>query len=91
MTKSKAPLNEEALKKELRETVADIRRTADEIRLKIHLARMDAKDAWVRLEPRVHELEKRVEDATDATIDELKKLGADLRGHLESIRTRVTG
>jgi hypothetical protein len=40
----------------------------DEIRVKMHLAEMDAKDRWHRLEPKVDRLLDRVEDATEHAI-----------------------
>ena len=43
----------------------DLRRIADEIRLKIHLASMDAKTAWASLEPKVTEFERTVDTMFD--------------------------
>ena len=36
----------------------DVRRIADELQLKIHLAGMEARDRWAKLQPRLAELEK---------------------------------
>ena len=41
----------------------DVRRIADEIELKIHLAGMDARDRWRSLQPRIVELEKTISRA----------------------------
>ena len=63
----------------------DILRVADEIRVRIHLAGMEAKDAWNELEPKLRELEHRAEAATSDVIDELRermsKLLERVRGH----------
>jgi hypothetical protein len=39
----------------------DVRRIADELELKIHLAGMEARDRWKLLQPRLAELEKSIE------------------------------
>ena len=62
-----------------------LRRMADEIRLKIHLAGMEAKEAWSELEPKLRQLEHRAEAATSDVLDDLRErlsqLLARVRGH----------
>lgn len=62
-----------------------LRRMADEVRVKIHLAGMEAKDAWNELEPKLRELEHRAEAATSDVLDDLRerlsKLLERVRGH----------
>lgn len=41
----------------------DLRRIADELELKIHLAGMDAHDRWKALQPRLDKLEKTLAQA----------------------------
>jgi len=41
----------------------ELRRIADEIGLKIHLAGMDARDRWHALQPRLAELEQSISSA----------------------------
>jgi hypothetical protein len=41
----------------------DVRRIADEVELKIHLAGMDARDRWHELQPRLAEIEKSITKA----------------------------
>jgi len=36
----------------------DVRRIADELQLKIHLAGMEVRERWTKLQPRLQELEK---------------------------------
>lgn len=38
----------------------EVRRLADELELKIHLASMDARDRWQMLKPRLTELERKL-------------------------------
>ena len=56
----------------------DVRRIADEIELKIHLAGMDARDRWHALQPRVAEVEKKVSSAG-------KRVGSAIDREVESI------
>ncbi len=69
----------------------DLRRIADEIRVKIHLASMDAKTAWASLEPRVQEFERTVDRAAKTAAADLDQLAATLHGELENLRARVFG
>jgi hypothetical protein len=69
----------------LNEAVAQMEQLADEIRLKIHLAGMDAKDAWSSLEPRLEEARKHAREAShassvaiDETLDAFRKFAASL-------------
>ncbi len=61
----------------------DVRRIADELELKIHLAGMSARDRWRELQPRLIELEHEVARSSkrlSETVDrELTALGAALR------------
>jgi hypothetical protein len=61
----------------------DVRRMADEVELQIHLARMDARDTWRELQPRLTEVEETIARSSqrlDAAIsDKVTKLGAALR------------
>ena len=61
----------------------EVRRIADELELKIHLAKLEVRDRWTALKPRIAELERIVErtgeqagHAIDAQVD---KLAAALR------------
>jgi hypothetical protein len=49
----------------MQEKLAQLATLRDEIRVDLHLAGMDARDGWARLEPRVLEAERLVEDVSD--------------------------
>ncbi|HWB74933.1 MAG TPA: hypothetical protein VG755_08250 [Nannocystaceae bacterium] len=68
----------------------DLRRMADEIRVRIHLAGLEAKDAWAKLEPRLRELEHKVERATDQAKQQLVELGDAMKRELQELAARVT-
>lgn len=68
---------------------SELRRIADELELKIHLASMDARDRWASLKPRLTRIErmlertgeraaKVVQDEVQAIEQALRELRADL-------------
>jgi len=61
----------------------DVRRMADELELKIHLAGMDARDRWRALQPRLAKLEHSIahqtERAAAVLADELAVIGKALQ------------
>lgn len=68
-----------------------LRTAADEFRVKMHLAGMDAKSAWEKLEPKLHEFERRVEGAADTIGDELVSAGEELKADLDRLTKKVSG
>jgi len=73
------------MKAEIDKTLDQMRTLRDEVRLKVHLAGMDAEDEWRKLEPQLHAAEKIAEDVTDATkktlteaYERLSKLAASM-------------
>jgi hypothetical protein len=69
--------------------LGEFRRIADEIRVRIHLGGMDARDAWAKLEPRVRELEQKLEHTAGRAATEVEKLAAGLRRELEGLHERL--
>jgi len=64
---------------ELEALGSDIEQGAEEVRLQVHLASMDAKDAWSDLQPRIEEFDRRVVNVAREVADEAKSAGAELR------------
>ncbi len=68
----------------------DLKRMADEVRLKLHLGGMEAKERWRALEPKLHEahakVEARGEQVGDAVQEHMVKLVDGLRGLLDDLR-----
>ena len=81
---------DKTLKEELQETRDDLQRTADEIKLKLHLAGMDAKDAWDELEPKLAEFEQRFDAKAEEVGDELKALGSEIKQRLLNIKDKIS-
>lgn len=70
----------------------DVRRLADELELKIHLARMEARDRWAVLKPKLIELEHTAEDQVQhqlgAFAAALKQLRDEVLDEVEPPRPR---
>ena len=73
----------------------DVRRLADELELRIHLAEMDARDRWHELEPRLEKLEHQIahsgEQVEDAVVRELHEVRDALRALRDDIQARARG
>jgi len=77
------------LKQDLEDTRNDLRRAADEIKVKIHLAGMDAKDAWHDIQPRLEDFERRFDAKAGEVTEELKALGGDIKKRLLNIKAKL--
>lgn len=74
---------------ELREIRDELEKLADEIRLKLHLAGMDARNTWSKIEPKLHDFEQRAEQTTERIGQELRDLGTDLRKRMRKLRSEL--
>lgn len=80
---------ERSLRQELDARREELEELAGEIRVKIHLAGMEAKDAWNDLKPHVEDYARRVEDITEAAAADLKRASVDLKTRLTRLRDRL--
>jgi DNA anti-recombination protein RmuC len=80
---------QKSLKQELQEVQNDLQQMAGEIRVKLHLAGMDAKSAWDDLQPKLLEFEQRIDARADEVGDEVKALGQDIKDRLLSIKAKL--
>ncbi|MFO0762491.1 MAG: hypothetical protein U0359_38990 [Byssovorax sp.] len=64
----------EDIRKGLNEGLEEIEQVAGEIRVRLHLAGMDAKDAWRKLEPKLDEAKVHARSATAASRKALKDI-----------------
>ncbi len=64
-------------------TLEELKVLRDEIKLKLHLATMDAKDEWKQLEPKLvaleHKIDREGEKAVEAAGEVFTELGAAFR------------
>ncbi len=70
------------LKNEYKKSLELMSTLRDEVRMKLHLAGMDAKDEWRKLEPRLAEAEKAGMEFTEATC----KAASELVHRLSKLR-----
>jgi len=70
-------------------TINDLKEIRDEIKLKLHLAGMDAKKQWQALEPRLADLERRFERGTDKVAEAAVDLIDELADAFKSFRDRL--
>lgn len=81
------------LRDDAKKTWEKLQTLRDEVRLKIHLAGMDAKDEWNRLEQKMPELESQVgrtaEDLGEVTRSALETSISDAIRRLEKVRASL--
>jgi hypothetical protein len=66
-------------REKLVEEVASLRTLRDELRVRVHLGAMDAKDRWQDAERAWHKLEGRHEDLGRATAESAEEVGTAVR------------
>ncbi len=74
--------NELDLKAEMKKGVDLLKTLRDEVRVKLHLAGMDVKDQWAKLEPELSRVERAAEQATESS----KKLMDEALNRLKALR-----
>jgi len=67
----------------------DLRRIADELELKLHLASMDARDRWRAIEPRLAMIEERLARTGKRVTKAIMEEVADVRAAIERLRDDV--
>jgi chromosome segregation ATPase len=53
------------VRKQFDHDLAELKKMRDEIRVKLHLAGMEVKERWKQLEPKLEEIERRVEAGSE--------------------------
>ena len=73
------------LKDELKKGLGHLQTLRDEVRVRLHLAGLDVKQEWDKLEPHLLDVERAAHEATEASrhavtdaVERLKKLRASL-------------
>jgi hypothetical protein len=76
-----------SLKSQLKRNLEQLQALRDEVRVKVHLAGMDLRDEWTKLEPRLADAEeKAIADISEASRHAL----TELIQKLEKLRSRLT-
>jgi len=76
-------------KSEIERDVQELVHVRDEIRMKLHLAGMDAKSAWQKLEKKLELLEEKLGYEGDHAVDATKTLASELRGAFKDFKQRL--
>lgn len=79
------------MEKQMQKGVGELRKLRDEIRVQLHLAGMDAKTFWEGIEPKLADLEAKLEKGVDATAKYTDIVVDELTRALEQIRDRFGG
>jgi hypothetical protein len=82
---NKAKAVQQNVKGEAEQLLSELQRLRDEIRLKLHLANAEGRDAWKALEPQLQQFSQHVETATGAAVQRLHSAGDELRVRLERL------
>ena len=64
-------MHEHTVKERFDQRCAQLKTLRDEVRVKLHLAEMDAKDRWKELEPEIEHAISKVEGATGRALDQV--------------------
>jgi hypothetical protein len=56
-----------------------LERLRDEIRLDVHLARMDARDRWREVEPRLFQAERLAEHLVEISFDAVGRIASEVK------------
>jgi hypothetical protein len=75
----------ENLKAQVKDGIGQLQTLRDEVRVRLHLAGMDAKDAWNSLEPEIEHAEHLAKDATDASRAAIEDVLTKTRDFLKSL------
>lgn len=76
------------LRQKLRESLVDLQTLRDELRVRLHLMGMDAKDAMIDLEPRIDRVESDLERVGDEALGRLATSLDKLATSLRALRDR---
>ena len=78
------------LKLEVKKSISLLYTLRDEVKLKMHLAGMDAKDEWRKLEPRILKIETEIDHAAEDASESTQEAVEDIVKRLQKIRAQLS-
>ena len=78
------------LKSEVKKSISLLYTLRDEVKVKLHLAGMDAKDEWRKLEPQIAKLEAGVDQAAEEMSGATQEAVDDIVKRLQKIRASLS-
>jgi hypothetical protein len=79
----------EDMRKQFEHDLAELKKMRDEIRVKLHLAGMEVKERWKQLEPKLEEIERKVEAGSEDILGATTKLFEDVGRAFREIGERL--
>lgn len=76
----------EDIRKQIKDTLEQLKQERDELRVKVHLAKMEASDEWKTVESRLVKLEAKAKEIGGATAESGKEVGAAAKLLAEELR-----
>ena len=70
-------------------TIDELKTLRDEIKVKLHLASMDAKNEWEQLAPKLEALEKRIDQEGQKAVDATSGLIDDLASAFKKLKDKL--
>jgi SMC interacting uncharacterized protein involved in chromosome segregation len=74
------------VRKRIDKTLAELRQEADELRVKVHLAKLEAHDEWQEIETKLAALEAKAKELADVSAASAKDIGAAAKLLGEEVR-----
>jgi len=74
---------------QIRSGLDELKQIAEEIRLKVHLASMDARTYWADLEPKLERLERTVEEKSNEALGTAGTLFEDVGKAVRKLRDQL--
>ncbi|MBK7827146.1 hypothetical protein [Nannocystis sp.] len=71
------------------DALSELAQLRDEVKVKIHLASMDARTAWADLQPRLHELDHKLEEVNHVATQSLHAAAVSLQAKLRRLRDDI--
>jgi|SoiMethySBSTD1v2_1073268.scaffolds.fasta_scaffold02444_22 hypothetical protein len=69
--------------------IDELLRLRDEVRLKVHLAGMEGRSAWIELERHIARLEERFGHEGDHVVETTRQIAAEVRSSVRGFRKRL--
>jgi SMC interacting uncharacterized protein involved in chromosome segregation len=76
----------EDVRKQIKETLEQLRQERDELRVQVQLAKMEASDEWKEVESKLVKLEAKAKEIGGATAESGKEVGAAAKLLAEELR-----
>jgi hypothetical protein len=69
--------------------VTELEHQRDDIRVRIHLANLEARERWNELEPKLEDLEQQFEGAADQALQRLREVASALKEPFRELRDKL--